>query len=194
MQSLPKDKEQQDSSRLREAALEAVKVLILYLGGNPDQEDLKDTPRRVLAFYDEFKAACEPQDFTWFQSDVSDLLVVKDVPLFSLCAHHILPYYGKAHVGYLPSGRLLGLSKVARIVRQQASRLTVQEELSRDIAKAVQEATASQDVAVVTEASHMCMAMRGIRAVGAQATASAMLGRFRSEPELRAEFLGIVRR
>lgn len=172
---------------------DAVRRLIEYVGDDPAREGLVDTPRRVLAYLDEVreggKVAVEARTFA---SASDDLLVVSGIALSSLCEHHMLPYQGTAAVAYIPQEKLLGLSKIARLVQQAASGLTVQEDLTRSIAERVIEASGSPDVAVVTEATHSCMIARGVRAVGSETLASAMLGRFRQEDALRAEALALL--
>jgi len=173
---------------------DAVRRLIEWLGDDPNREDLLDTPARVLRFLSEFQAqAGAAVNVRCFRADgIDDLMVVSDIPLYSLCEHHLMPYLGTCHVGYLPSGQVLGLSKVARLVVQQASRLTIQERLTRQIAAAVSEACGSPSVAVVVKAVHTCMVMRGVKAVGSETVTSAMLGYFREQASLRAEFLRLV--
>ncbi len=172
---------------------DAVIRLIEYLGDDPNREGVKDTPRRVLHFLDEMRAARKDEtNLTTFKSQVNDLVVIRDIPLFSLCEHHMLPYFGKAHIGYLPGGKVLGLSKVARIASKRAAGLTMQEELSAAIADDVKQASESEDVAVVTQAVHTCMVMRGVRAVGSETIASAMTGSFRTDQMLRSEFMSFI--
>ncbi len=177
----------------RQAAISAVRTLIEYMGYDPERKDLEATPRRYVAFLDEVKCnACEDISMTTFEEVYEDLVVVRNVPLFSLCCHHILPYIGRAHVGYIPKDTLLGLSKVARIVKKLSSGLTTQEALTRAIALEVQHETERNDVAVITEAMHTCMVMRGACAIGSETKVSSMLGAFRSDPDLRREFLGML--
>lgn len=172
---------------------DAVRRLIEYVGDDPAREGLVDTPRRVLAYLDEVREGGKVEvEARTFASASDDLLVVSGIALSSLCEHHMLPYQGTAAVAYIPKERLLGLSKIARLVQQAASGLTVQEDLTRSIAERVIEASGSPDVAVVTEAAHSCMIARGVRAVGSETLASAMLGRFREEDALRAEALALL--
>lgn len=174
---------------------DAVRRLIEHAGDDPTRPGLIETPKRVLAFLDELREGGATEvDAKTFESQSDDLLVVTGIPLASLCEHHMLPYYGTAAVGYIPAGRLLGLSKIARIVQQVASGLTVQEDLTRCIAERVIEASDSPNVAVVTQASHSCMIARGVRAVGSETLASAMLGQFREDQSLRAEALTLLTR
>ncbi len=129
-----------------------------------------------------------------FTSNSEEMVLVKNIELYSLCEHHLLPFIGKAHVAYLPNGKVLGLSKVARIVDMFARRLQIQEELTSQIANAVQEVTGAIGVAVVIEAQHMCMMMRGVEKQNSSMVTSAMLGAFREKHATRAEFLSLIRR
>jgi len=128
-----------------------------------------------------------------FKEDYRQMVVVKDIELFSMCEHHMLPFFGKAHVAYIPTGKVLGLSKVARIVDMYARRLQIQENLTRQIADAVQTVTGAAGVAVVIEAKHMCMMMRGVEKQNSVMTSSAMLGAFRNSGTTRQEFLQLIR-
>lgn len=176
---------------------DAVRRLIEYMGDDPTREGVKDTPRRVLAFLDEWRtASSETFMATTFPSKHGDLVIVRDVPLFSLCEHHMLPYYGRASIGYIPQGKIIGLSKIPRLVRKLETRLSVQEELTGNIANELAflvNTGKTPDVAVVTACIHTCMAMRGPRAHGTETITSAMLGRFRTSDALRAEFMGLAR-
>ena len=128
-----------------------------------------------------------------FTSDTREIVLVKNIELYSLCEHHMLPFIGKAHVAYLPAGRVLGLSKVARIVEMYARRLQIQENLSRQIAEAVQTVTGAAGVGVVIEAQHMCMMMRGVEKQNSSMVTSVMLGEFHDNASTRAEFLSLIR-
>jgi len=174
---------------------DAVRRLIEYLGDDPNRPGVKDTPKRVLKYLDELREGASA-DFTTtaFESQIDDLIIVSEIGFYSLCEHHMLPYFGTADVGYIPTGQILGLSKLARIVAAESSKLTIQEELSHAIAARVKEAAGCESVAVVTRATHTCMAMRGAKANGAVAIASAMLGEFRENSTLRYEFLMLDRR
>lgn len=127
-----------------------------------------------------------------FSSENDEMVIVRDIELYSLCEHHLLPFVGKCHVGYLPQGKVLGLSKVARIVDMFACRLQIQENLTFEIAKAIQNVVETKDVGVVIEAKHMCMMMRGVEKQNSVMTTSAMLGRFRSDRGTRSEFLSLI--
>ena len=174
----------------------AVRVLLVGVGEDPAREGLLDTPKRVAkALLDN----TEGYDFrgktvksivgsALFHEDHHDMVVVKDIPIYSMCEHHMLPFYGKAHVAYIPSGAVIGLSKLARIADHFSRRLQVQERLTAQIADAVEGALLPKGVMVVIEATHMCMAMRGVRKHGAVTVTTGVRGNFASSSELRAEF------
>ena len=128
-----------------------------------------------------------------FESDSDEMVIVRDIELYSLCEHHLLPFIGKCHVAYLPKGRVLGLSKVARIVDMYARRLQIQEQLTQQIAQAMQEVTGGLGVGVIVESRHLCMMMRGVQKQNSSMTTSSMLGRFRADSNTRNEFLQLVR-
>jgi GTP cyclohydrolase I len=129
-----------------------------------------------------------------FKVDYDEMVIVKDIEFYSMCEHHMLPFFGRAHVAYIPNGRVIGLSKIPRLVDVFARRLQVQERLTREVADAIEEAVAPQGVGVVIEAEHMCMMMRGVEKQGSTTVTSAMRGVFRSEQQTRNEFLSLVRR
>jgi GTP cyclohydrolase I len=129
-----------------------------------------------------------------FQSQASEMVLVSDIELYSLCEHHLLPFFGKAHVAYIPDGKVIGLSKLARIVDTFARRLQIQEELTNQIAGCIQEYTSAKGVAVVIEARHMCMMMRGVEKQNSSMSTSCLLGEFRDDSSTRAEFFSLVRR
>lgn len=172
-------------------------AILTELGEDVDREGLQDTPMRAAKA---MRYLCRGYQQTLeevtngaiFTSDASEIVLVKDIELYSLCEHHMLPFIGKAHVGYLPNGKVLGLSKIARIVDMYARRLQIQENLTRQIANAVQSVTNASGVAVVIEARHMCMMMRGVEKQNSSMITSVMLGQFRSNPTSRAEFLSLV--
>lgn len=181
-----------------EKPTDAVVRLIEYLGDDPNRPGLKETPKRVLRYLDEVREQAAAEFVaTAFETVHDDLVVVSDIPFASLCEHHMMPFYGVAHVGYLPNTQLLGLSKTARMVNKAAAGLTVQEHLTRDVATQMSEALRTghedADVAVVTTAIHSCMVMRGVRAIGSRTSTSTMLGRFRDTREpLRQEFFALI--
>ncbi|WP_420224490.1 GTP cyclohydrolase I FolE [Pigmentiphaga litoralis] len=168
------------------------------LGEDPTREGLHGTPKRAAKA---MQYLCqgysqnldEIVNGALFTSDTSEMVLVKNIELYSLCEHHLLPFIGKAHVAYLPNGKVLGLSKVARIVDMFARRLQIQENLSRQIAEAVQQVTGAMGVAVVIEAQHMCMMMRGVEKQNSSMVSSVMLGEFRDNPATRAELLHLIR-
>ncbi|WP_416137279.1 GTP cyclohydrolase I FolE [Halomonas sp. HK25] len=171
--------------------------IILALGENPDREGLRDTPRRAakaMQFlnYGYLQSLEEIVNGAVFESETDEIVLVKDIELYSMCEHHLLPFIGKCHIGYLPSGKVLGLSKFARIVDMFARRMQIQENLTRQIAEAVQQVTDARGVAVVIEAKHLCMMMRGVEKQNSSMTSSVMLGAFRDNPSTRYEFLTLV--
>ncbi|MCF7202571.1 GTP cyclohydrolase I FolE [Pseudomonas oligotrophica] len=169
------------------------------LGEDPQREGLRDTPQRAAKA---MRYLCngyatsleEVVNGALFASDNDEMVIVKDIELYSLCEHHLLPFVGRAHVAYIPTGKVLGLSKVARIVEMYARRLQIQENLTRQIAEAVQEVTGAAGVAVVIEARHMCMMMRGVEKQNSVMNTSVMLGAFRQSCNTRMEFLQLIGR
>ena len=172
--------------------------LIVRLGEDPDRDGLKRTPERMEEAM-KFLTRGYHQDpaailrGAMFDVDYDEMVIVKDVEMFSLCEHHLLPFYGKVHVAYIPAGKVIGLSKIPRLVDVFARRLQVQERLTRDIATSIQESIAPQGVGVVIEARHLCMMMRGVEKQHSTTVTSAMHGVFRTERETRNEFLSLVR-
>jgi GTP cyclohydrolase I len=175
------------------AAEDAVRALLTALGQDADSEHLRDTPRRVAASYAELLTP-EPFTLTTFPNDggYDELVLVRDVPFRSLCEHHLLPFHGVAHLAYLPQERIVGLSKLARVVEHFARGLQVQERLTRQIADCLQENLRPLGVAVVLEAEHLCMSLRGVRAHGARTLTSALLGLHRHDPATRQEFFALT--
>ena len=176
----------------------AVRELLIAIGEDPDREGLLETPARVARAYAELTHGLRqrPEDVltTTFDLGHEEMVLVRDIELYSLCEHHLLPFIGKAHVAYIPNGQVLGLSKVARIVDMYARRLQIQENLTRQIADAIQQVTGALGVAVVIEAQHMCMMMRGVEKQNSSMVSSVMLGEFRDNPATRSEFLSLIRR
>ena len=173
--------------------------IISAIGEDLTREGLVDTPKRAAkAFkflnngYD--KTLEEVLNGAIFSSDTEDMVIVKDIELYSLCEHHLLPFIGKCHVGYLPSGKVLGLSKIARVVDMYARRLQIQEQLTSQIAEAIETAVGARGVAVVIEAKHLCMMMRGVEKQNSVMTTSAMKGIFRKDISTRTEFLNLISR
>jgi GTP cyclohydrolase I len=168
------------------------------VGEDLEREGLLDTPgraARAMMFLTEgYRMDLdEVVNDAIFESDVDDMIIVKGIELYSLCEHHMLPFIGKAHVAYIPQGKVLGLSKVARIVDIYARRLQIQENLTRQIADAIMQVTGARGVAVTIEAKHLCMMMRGVQKQNSTMTTSVMLGDFRDEPECRAEYLQLLK-
>ncbi|MEW6728826.1 MAG: GTP cyclohydrolase I FolE [Pseudomonadota bacterium] len=167
------------------------------VGEDLSRDGLRDTPRRAAkAMQFLTKGYHETLEQVvggaLFDSDNDEMVIVKDIELYSLCEHHLLPMVGKVHVGYLPSGKVLGLSKVARIVEMFARRLQIQENMTRQIAEAILQVTGAKGVAVVVEAQHFCMMMRGVEKQNSWTTTSMMLGRFREDRGTRMEFLSLI--
>ena len=183
-----------------QASLEdLVRGQLRALGEDPAREGLLNTPRRVaksLRFLTSGHAMNVDQVLNGaiFNEDSDEMVVVRDVELYSLCEHHLLPFFGKAHVAYIPDGRIVGLSKIPRVVDVFARRLQVQERLTTQVAKALEAALRPKGVAVVIEARHLCMMMRGVEKQNSFATTSCMLGSFKSDPKTRAEFLNLIGR
>jgi GTP cyclohydrolase IA len=175
------------------AAELAVTDLLVALGQNPDDEHLADTPRRVAAAYQELLTP-RSFDLTTFPNDegYDELVVARDIPFHSLCQHHLLPFKGVAHVGYLPGERILGLSKLARVVELFARDLQVQERLTKQVADWLEEHLAPKGVGVVLEAEHLCMSLRGVQASGSRTVTSALHGLLREDPRSRAEFFSLA--
>ncbi len=175
------------------AAQQAVTALLRALGRDPATPHLAETPRRVAESFAEL-LTCPPFDLTTFANEGYDELVIaKDIPVRSLCEHHLLPFSGVAHIGYLPAGRILGLSKLARVLELFARDLQVQERLTQQVADWLQEHLAPRGVGVVIEAEHLCMSLRGVRARGSRTTTSALHGLLRDDARSRAEFLSLTR-
>ena len=171
----------------------AVAELLASLGVDLSQEDLKETPRRVASMYAELLTP-EPFTFTTFENEAGydELVLVRDIPFVSLCAHHLLPFTGHAHVGYLPGDRIVGLSKLARVVKHFARGLQVQERLTKNVADHIQANLDPKGVGVVIEAEHQCMSIRGVHALGTRTVTSTLLGLLRTNPATRQEFLALT--
>jgi GTP cyclohydrolase IA len=183
-----------DSARIERA----VREILAAVGEDPDREGLLGTPDRVSRMYAEILAgrAVDPARHlaVTFAEDHHEMVVVKDIPFESLCEHHMMPFHGKAHVAYVPNGRIVGLSKVARVVEEYARRLQVQERLTSQVADLIQNTLEPHGVGVVLEATHLCMSMRGIRKPGSVMVTSAVRGTFRTCAETRSEFMNIIKR
>jgi GTP cyclohydrolase I len=177
------------------AAERAARDLLLALGADLEGESLRETPRRVAAAYTELLTP-EPFEATTFPNDegYDELVVARDIPFHSLCEHHLLPFVGVAHVGYLPGERIVGLSKLARVVDHFARRMQVQERLTTQVANWLTETLQPKGVGVVLEAEHLCMSLRGVRKTGSKTVTSALHGTVRNDARTRAEFLAVVGR
>jgi GTP cyclohydrolase I len=178
---------------------EAVREILVEIGEDPDRQGLQGTPARVRRMYRELTAGyhVDPQRLingAIFDVDYKEMVVVKDIAFYSLCEHHLLPFFGQAHVAYIPDGRVIGLSKIPRIVEMYARRLQVQETLTRQVADFLMQQLNPRGVGVVIEASHLCAAMRGVRKPGTIMTTSHVLGLFRSSDRTRNEFLAHIQR
>jgi GTP cyclohydrolase I len=175
-----------------------IETLLVELGEDPERQGLKATPARVSKALRQLTDGygVKPEDViagAVFDQDYDEMVLVKDIPFYSLCEHHMLPFFGRCHVGYLPKGKVVGLSKIPRLVGIFAHRLQLQERLTNDIAEALNSTLLPKGVAVVVEARHLCMEMRGVEKPGGQMITSCMLGTFRRDPRTRAEFLDLVR-
>ncbi|SDN50180.1 GTP cyclohydrolase I [Geodermatophilus sp. DSM 45219] len=203
MSELPAEPDDQVLSRPREGvdlarAAAAVRELLLAVGEDPDRPGLQDTPGRVARAYAEIFAGLwqDPAEVlsTTFDEDHDEMVLVKDIPMYSTCEHHLVPFHGVAHVGYIPGedGRVTGLSKLARLVEVYARRPQVQERMTSQIADALADVLKPRGVLVVIEAEHLCMAMRGIRKPGASTVTSAVRGVFRDSAATRSEAMSLV--
>jgi GTP cyclohydrolase I len=188
------------TSKISQAEAEAaVRTLIEWAGDDPDREGLLDTPARVARSYRELFAGYEVEPRAYLERTFEEvggydqLVVLKDIRFVSFCEHHMLPVVGVAHVGYLPTDRVVGISKLARVVRGYARRLQIQEKMTAEIASAIDEVLRPQGVGVVIEAEHSCMTMRGVDVPGASLTTSSLIGVVRDDPRTREEFLRLVR-
>jgi len=172
----------------------AVFDILSAIGENPERQGLAKTPERVARMFAELTAGYDTDPVklingALFDVDYSEMVLVKDIEFYSLCEHHMLPFYGRAHVAYIPDGKVIGLSKIPRIVEMYARRLQVQERMTAEIARLLQEVMQPKGVAVVVEGAHMCAMMRGVKKSQASMTTRTMLGAFKEDPNLRSEFL-----
>ena len=182
----------------KESIADLVRRMIVLVGEDPEREGLRKTPERFEKAL-KFLTSGYHQDVenvlngATFSVCYDEMVVVKDIEFFSLCEHHLLPFFGKCHVAYLPNKRVIGLSKVARVVNMFARRLQIQERLTSQVAKAIEEKISPEGVGVIIEAKHLCMVMRGVEKQHSQAVTSAMLGAFRHNKQTRDEFLALAR-
>ncbi len=188
------------STSLADASLEQIYTEILgRIGEDPTRDGLLSTPKRVAKSFDFLtrgyhQSIEEVLHEALFDVDYDEMVIVKDIEFYSMCEHHMIPFFGKAHIAYVPNGKVVGLSKIPRIVDVFARRLQVQERLTQEIAEAINEAVHPQGVGVVIEAQHLCMMMRGVEKQGSTTVTSSMLGVFKSQLQTRNEFLSLVRR
>ncbi len=187
------------STTLTSASYEdLVRETIVRLGENPDREGLVRTPERVAKAYQQLTRGYkeDPEALlrkALFTVTYDEMVIVKDIEMFSLCEHHMLPFFGKVHVAYIPNGKVIGLSKIPRLIEIFSRRLQIQERLTTQIAETIQKTIEPQGVGVVIEARHLCMMMRGVEKQHSAAVTSSMLGCFREEQETRTEFLSLIR-
>lgn len=176
---------------------QAVHEILVAIGEDPSREGIRETPRRIAEMYAEvFRGMTEdPREVlsVGFEEGHHEMVILKDIPFYSMCEHHLLPFYGMAHIGYIPKGRVVGASKLGRVVEIIAKRPQLQERLTTQIADSIVEALQPQGVAVVIEAEHMCMTMRGVKKPGSNIVTSAMRGIFRSNAVTRSEFLSLIK-
>ena len=181
-----------DQARIRAAVSE----LLTAVGEDPSREGLVDTPRRIAEMYAEiFEGLDEDPSVhlkVGFEVAHDELVILRNIPFYSMCEHHLLPFHGEAHVGYMPDGRVVGISKLARVVEGFARRPQVQERLTSQVAEAIMGTLQADGVAVVVEAEHLCMTMRGVRKPGSRMVTSAMRGQFKRSSVTRSEFLALV--
>lgn len=174
-----------------------IREILRLIGEDPDREGLLDTPKRVRKMYEEIFAGYEvdPREVlgVTFDEQHEELVVVKDIVYYSQCEHHMAPFFGKVHIGYIPSGRIAGLSKFARLVEAVTRKLQVQERITSQIADIFEEVLKPHGTMVVVEGEHLCMCARGVKKPGAQTMTSAVRGRFRTDAALRAEFMSLIR-
>jgi GTP cyclohydrolase IA len=176
----------------------AIRKALEALGENPDREGLKNTPERVVrAFQFLTKGYQDDLDTilngALFTVDYDEMVIIKDIEVYSLCEHHLLPFFGRCHVGYLPSDKVIGLSKIPRIVDMYSRRLQVQERLTQQIADTIEQKISPKGVAVVIEAQHLCMMMRGVEKQNTKMVTSTMIGKFRADQRSRMEFLDLLK-
>jgi GTP cyclohydrolase I len=196
VQNSAKVETKEDSAELarKQELEEAIYKILSLIGEDPDRDGLQRTPERIARMYDEILAGyhIDPAELindALFEVEYDEMIVVKDIEFFSMCEHHMLPFYGRAHVAYLPRDKVVGLSKIPRIVEMYGRRLQVQERMTRQIAELIREMLNPFGVAVVVEASHMCSMMRGVKKEHARMVTSTMLGAFRKDPKTRNEFM-----
>jgi GTP cyclohydrolase I len=181
----------------RDDALNAVKTILEYIGEDTEREGLLETPERVVKSYEHLYSGykIDPKSVLAkkFTTRSSEMVLLRDIELYSMCEHHMLPFVGKCHIAYIPDGKVLGISKLARVMEVFSRRLQIQEELTFQIAEAIMEEAKPKGVGVVIEAQHMCMTMRGVEKQHSVMTSSALLGNFKSDPRTRNEFMDLIK-
>ena len=181
-----------DGARIRAAVVE----LLEAVGDDPAREGLAETPRRIAGMYAEIFGGLDVDPASYlevgFEVAHDEMVILRNIPFYSMCEHHLLPFHGEAHVGYVPQGRVVGISKLARVVEAYARRPQLQERLTSQVAETIMGALAADGVAVVVEAEHLCMTMRGVRKPGSRMVTSAMRGQFKGSSVTRSEFLALV--
>jgi len=187
----------EDNKSNRDRFENNIKEILEFIGENPSREGLLQTPKRVAKAWDFFTSGYKQDARTIlngavFREKYNEMVIVKDIDFFSMCEHHLLPFYGKAHIAYIPDGKIIGLSKIPRIVEVFSRRLQVQERMTQEIADTLYETLEPDGVGVVIEAKHLCMMMRGVEKQNSVATTSAMLGSFRDDEKTRSEFLRLI--
>jgi GTP cyclohydrolase I len=187
------------SENNQEAIETLVRKLLIELGEDPTREGLMETPKRVAAaltyLTSGYKADIDTLvNLAIFEQETTSMVVVKDIEVYSLCEHHMLPFFGRCHIGYIPRGKVFGISKLARLVDMYARRLQIQERLTEQIAYAIKDAINADGVGVMIEARHLCMMMRGVEKQNSSFVTSSVLGVFRSNPATREEFMSIINR
>ena len=194
-----KDKIPVDSEASLKAMSDAAKIFIEAVGEDPKRDGLKRTPERYAKAFmfltDGYRKT--PEEIVGkgvFEDDCQEMVIVKDIEFYSLCEHHLVPFFGRAHVAYIPNGKIVGLSKIARLVDLYARRLQVQERMTREIGQALNKILKPQGVAVLIEASHLCMMMRGVEKENSKTITSNMVGIFRDDSKTRSEFLSLLNR
>jgi len=182
-----------------ERVAELIRELLIEIGEDPEREGLRKTPMRVARAYEFLTRGyrMDPAQVineALFEASSNNMIIARDIEVYSLCEHHMLPFFGRCHIGYIAKGKVLGVSKLARLVDLYARRLQIQEKLTHQIARAVRDATGAEGVGVVMECRHMCMMMRGVEKQNSVMQTSSVLGSFHDDPPTRAEFLSIISR
>ena len=181
----------------QERVVRAVREMLLAIGEDPDREGLSKTPRRIARMYAELLSGLREDPKTvlqaQFQEEHKEMVILRDIPFYSLCEHHLLPFHGVAHIGYVPQGKVVGISKIARVLELFARRLQMQERLTSQVADSIWNGLEADGVAVVIEAEHLCLTMRGVQKSGTKVVTSAIRGGFKGRAVTRSEFLSLLR-